>query len=271
MPRKDIAEVRMIDGIDQCMHLKRQKVGFSIERPELKLNVFLHFINPVSMTYNGKLMRMSANCCYIGTIGEPLYYIAEHLSMLHNFVHFKIADAVEIERLGLPLNTPFYTDMQEDITATVERMEWAIGAKDNISSSFDPSRMFEDLLYRLAQERKTGNVAVGGYNQEHTFDTLRTQLYVDPASWTVKKMAEFVHLSRAHFSVRYKEIFGVTPNADINTAALLCACKLLTTTRMNIGDVGRASGYSGSAYFIKQFKAKYGMTPTEYRRINQFH
>lgn len=258
----------MIEGIDQCMHLKRQKVGFFIERESLKMNVFLHFINPVSMRYNGKIMRMSANCCYIGTVGSALYYVAEHLSMLHNFVHFRIEDITQIEQLGLPLNTPFYTEMQEDITTTVERIEWSIGAKVSNSSVFDPSRMFEDLLHRLAQERKAGNVAVGGYNQAHTFDTLRTQLYVDPAAWSVAKMAEFVHLSRAHFSVRYKDIFGVTPNSDINTAALLYACKLLTTTQMSVGDIGRSSGFSGAAYFIKQFKLKYGMTPNEYRRSN---
>ena len=81
-------------------------------------------------------------------------------------------------------------------------------------------------------------------------------------------MAEFVHLSRAHFSVKYKDIFGVTPNADINTAALLCACKLLSTTQMSVADISRTVGFSGAAYFIKQFKVKYGMTPTEYRRFN---
>lgn len=257
----------MITKIDQCMHLKRQKIGFAIERDELKLNVFLHFINPVSMVYNGKLMRMSANCCYIGTYGTPLYYVAEHVSMLHNFVHFRIDDITGIERMGLPLDTPFYTDLQEDITTTVERIEWAKGAQ-TLNATHNPERMFEDLLHRLAHEKKAGNVAVGGYNQVHTFDTLRTQLYVDPAAWSVEKMAEFVHLSRAHFSVKYKDIFGVTPNADINTAALLCACKLLSTTQMSVADISRTVGFSGAAYFIKQFKVKYGMTPTEYRRFN---
>ena len=129
-------------------------------------------------------MRMSANCCYIGTYGSPLYYVAEHISMLHNFVHFKIEDINKLEQIGLPLNTPFYTDMQEDITTTVERIEWAKGAEANRKMMLDPERMFEDLMYRLAVERKSGNVAVGGYNQAHTFDTLRTQLYVDPAAWT---------------------------------------------------------------------------------------
>ncbi len=261
----------MILQIDQCMHLKRQKVGFYIERNELQMNVFLHFINPVSMMYNGKLMRMSANCCYIGTYGTPLYYIAEHISMLHNFVHFQIEDINQLQRMGLPLNAPFYTDLQEDITTTVERVEWAKGAGVNGSVNIDPERMFEDLLCRLAVERKTGNVAVGGYNQAHSFDTLRTQLYVDPGAWSVEKMADFVHLSRAHFSVKYKDIFGTTPNADINAAALLCACKLLSTTQMSVGEVGKTVGFSGTAYFIKQFKAKYGMTPTEYRKHNTLY
>ena len=258
----------MILQVDQCMHLKRQKVGFAIERKPLKLNVFLHFINPITMLYNGKMMRMSANCCYIGTYGSPLYYTAEHISMLHNFVHFKIDDISKIEQLGLPLNTPFYTDLQEDITTTVERIEYAKGAGQNASVMLDPERMFEDLMRRLAHERNLGNVAIGGYTQAHTFDTLRTQLYVDPASWNVVKMAEFVHLSRAHFSVRYKDIFGVSPNADKNTAALLCACKLLSTSDMSISDIGKAVGFSGAAYFIKQFKACYNMTPAEYRRQN---
>ena len=258
----------MILQVDQCMHLKRQKIGFHIEREPLNVNVFLHFINPVSMIYNGKLMRMSANCCYIGTIGSPLYYEAEHISMLHNFVHFRIDDLSRIEKLGLPLNTPFYTDLQEDITTTVERIEWAKGASQHLSVMLDPTRMFEDLLHRLSVERKSGSVAVGGYNQAHTFDTLRTQLYVEPSMWSVEKMAEFVHLSRAHFSVRYKDIFGVTPNADINTAALLCACKLLSTTKLSVSEISKKVGFSGAAYFIKQFKAKYGMTPTEYRKLN---
>ena len=258
----------MILQVDQCMHLKRQKIGFRIDRDKLAMNVFLHFINPVSMVYNGKMMRMSANCCFIGTIGSPIHYAAEHMSMLHNFVHFRISDESKLEQLGLPLNTPFYTDLQEDITTTVERMEYAKGALQRRGVMLDPESMFEDLMRRLAIERKTGNVALGGYNQVHTFDTLRTQLYVDPAAWSVEKMAEFVHLSRAHFSVKYKDIFGVTPNADINTAALLYACKLLSTTQMSIGDVGKTVGFSGSAYFIKQFKSKYNMTPMEYRKLN---
>ena len=252
--------------IEQCMHLKRQKIGFHIEREELHTNIFLHFINPVSIMHKGKLVRVSANCCYIGSKGSYIYYKAEHISLLHNFVHFDIDDISYIERLGIPLDTPFYTDMQDDITDTIEKMEWSKGAHNSVILP-PPGSSFEDLLHRLAVERKS-NGAAQGYAHEHTFDNLRTQIYLDPGAWNVEKMAEYGHLSRSHFSIRYKEQFGVTPNVDINTAAMLVACRMLSTTQMSVSKISRSVGYARSDYFIRLFKQKYGMTPIEYRKIN---
>ncbi len=253
-------------NIEQCMHLKRQKLGFFIEREQLHTNIFLHFINPVSIFHKGRIIRVSANCCYIGTAGTYIYYSAEHISMLHNFVHFETEDVHDIERLGLPLNTPFYTDMQDDITDTVEKIEWSKGAHNSVILP-PASSLFEDLLHRLALERKSA-AGPSGYTQDHTFDTLRTQIYIDPGAWNVEKMAEYVHLSRSHFSIKYKELFGVTPNADINTAALLVACKLLTTTDQAVNKISSAVGYARSDYFIRLFREKYGMTPAEYRKCS---
>lgn len=250
------------------MHLKRQKIGFYIERESLHTNIFLHFINPVSIQHKGKLVRVSANCCYIGTVGSYIYYKAEHISLLHNFVHFGIDDIGELERLGLPLNTPFYTDLQDDITDTIEKMEWSKGAHNSVILP-PPDSNFEDLLRRLSVEKNSNNM-LAGYAQEHTFDNLRTNIYIEPGAWNVEKMAEFVHLSRSHFSIKYKDMFGVTPNADINNAALLCACRLLCTTTLSVGKIGKIVGYARADYFIRLFKNKYGVTPVEYRKYDMF-
>ncbi len=252
--------------IEQCMHLKRQKIGFYIEREKLHTNIFLHFINPVSVYYKEKLLRVSANCCYIGTAGSYIYYKAEHISLLHNFVHFEIDDINCIERLGLPLNTPFYTDMQDDITDTIEKMEWSKGAHNSVILP-PPASVFEDLLHRLSVEKNTHGMSAG-YTQEHTFDSLRTQIYIDPGAWDVEKMADYVHLSRSHFSIKYKDMFGVSPNADINTAAMLVACKMLSTTALSVSKISKSVGYARSDYFIKLFKRKYGMTPIEFRKFS---
>jgi AraC-like DNA-binding protein len=106
------------------------------------------------------------------------------------------------------------------------------------------------------------------YTDRHDLDNLRTQVYLHPGQWNVTKMAEYVHLSRSHFSLKYKEVFGVTPNFDINTAAMLEASKLLITTDLSVNKIGKRLGYSRSDYFIRIFKEKYGVTPIEYRKIN---
>ena len=162
-------EIQLELRIGQCMHLKRQKLGFFIEREHLSTNIFLHFINPVSLVHKGKTIRVSANCCYIGTAGTYIYYNAEHISMLHNFVHFDIDDIGYIERMGLPLNTPFYTDLQDDITDTVEKIEWSMGAQNSLILP-PPQSLFDDLMHRLAVERNSS--VLSGYAQDHTFDVL---------------------------------------------------------------------------------------------------
>ncbi len=258
----------MITKVDQCMHLKRQEIGFFIDRQPLKVNVFLHFINPISLVYNGKLVKLSANCCYIGTCGTPLYYTAEHISMLHNFVHFKITDISKLEELGLPLNTPFYTNMQDDITKTIEQIEYTLGANAAYSNQImKPELMFEELLSRLAFEKQK-DVGVGGYDRERNFDNLRTQIYIDPSEWNVEKMSDYVHLTRSHFSIKYKQMFGVSPNTDINMASMLVAGKLLSTTSLTVKDISSSLGYKSTTYFIKLFKSHYGTTPDAYRKNN---
>ena len=258
----------VITLIDQCMHLKRQEIGFEIEREKPYCNLFLHFINPVSIMYNGKLVKLGANCCYICTTDSYVYYKAEYISMLHNFVHFSVDDISDLEKYGVPLNTPFYTDLQEEITLAVERMEWAMNAKT--PEILPPIiNIFEDLLYKLGEEKKQNNASMG-YAKEHSFNDLRSQVYARPSEWTVERMAESVHISRSHFSVKYKEMFGVTPNADINNAALLASCKLLSSTDYTVEKIGKMVGFPYTAYFITVFKKKYGVTPNEYRKTYCF-
>ncbi len=255
--------------IGQCMHLKRQKVGFVLKREKLSDYVFLHFINPVTIMHKNKLVSLSANCCYIATKGAALYYKADRISMFHNFVHFDTDDRGELEMLGLPLDTPFFTDLQGDITLTVERMEWSKEAGEDASLIPAADIMFEELLRKLAVEIKTKTLS-SGYTYEHIFNDLRTKLYIDPSAWSVSKMAEEAHLSRSHFTVKYKALFGVTPNIDKNSAALLVASKLLLTTDHSINKIGKMVGYTRSDYFINLFKGKYGVTPGEFRRNNTF-
>lgn len=247
----------------QSMHLKRQTRGFAITRDSVYCYLFLHFINPVEIINNGHLVQTSSNACYICTPGSPIYYKAEIIDLLHNFIHFEVDDPEEFARKGLPLNTVFYTDMQESITRDVEYMDWTRTSRqqphlNRLNSVID--KFFDSL----AAEQKKNKISLG-QNSQVALDNLRSMIYISPADWNVESMANFVHLSRSHFSIKYKERFGISPNEDLTQAALLLATRYLTNSNMQVYDIAYECGFSSPEYFIRIFKTKKGITPGKFR------
>ena len=76
---------------EQAMHLKHQKVGFTINAVA-RSYIFLHFINPITIYLNGEEITTSSNACIIYPPGSRLHYTAKKIRMMHNFLHFDIED-----------------------------------------------------------------------------------------------------------------------------------------------------------------------------------
>ncbi len=252
--------------LEQCMHLKRQEKGFSITRDRVKCYLFCHFINPVDVVSQGKLIRTSANACMLWTPGSPVFYKAEIIYLFHNFIHFQVDDPEAFARIGVPLNCLFYTEMQDRITRTVEQLEFFLGLGEEERKP-QLSEMLSDLFTGLTEEQKNQRITIGR-STHYAFDNLRSMIYISPAEWSVEKMAEYVYLSRSYFSIRYKDYYGISPNEDLIQASLLLAVRLLTTTRMQVTDVAYECGFRSLEYFIRLFKSKYGVTPGKYRELN---
>ena len=249
--------------LHQSMHLKRQAKGFAITRDSVYCYVFLHFINPVEIINNGHLVQTSSNACYICTPGSPVYYKAGMIELLHNFIHFEVDDPDEFVKKGLPLNQVFYTNMQESITRDIEYMDWIRTAR--IQSHMQKLNSVIDKFFdSLASEQKKNKVSLG-QSAQVALDNLRSMIYISPSDWNVESMANFVHLSRSHFSIKYKERFGISPNEDLTQASLLLAARYLTESNMQIYDIAYECGFSSPEYFIRIFKAKKGITPGKFR------
>ena len=63
-----------------------------------------------------------------------------------------------------------------------------------------------------------------------------------------------------------KEELGVAPAELAQTHRLLNAKRLLTDTRLPVGEVAMASGYSSLRRFNATFRERYGLTPTDLRK-----
>jgi transcriptional regulator GlxA family with amidase domain len=86
--------------------------------------------------------------------------------------------------------------------------------------------------------------------------------------WTVKEMSEIVDLSPAHLPRVFKINIGISPMAYLNTLRLEKARELLENTFLQVKQIGRRVGLKNDSHFTREFRKKFGFSPTEYRKLH---
>jgi len=76
-------------------------------------------------------------------------------------------------------------------------------------------------------------------------------------------------MSRAQLLRRLKSLTGNSPGFYIKTMRLEKAKEFLQTTELSVSEVSFKTGFGTPSNFSKVFTEKYGITPSQFRRINQ--
>lgn len=83
----------------------------------------------------------------------------------------------------------------------------------------------------------------------------------------MEEIAQLFHYNRRYLSSVFHEKTGGTIQDAIQDARLRCAEAYLLEAKMSVEESALQSGYSNYSAFIKAFKKKYSMTPTEFIRF----
>ena len=88
----------------------------------------------------------------------------------------------------------------------------------------------------------------------------------DPSrTFSLGKMAESVNLSAPYFCFLFKSITGVSPARYLKELRMQQAATLLTTTFLSVKEIVRRVGLADESHFVRDFKRRYGVTPSEFR------
>ncbi|MBO5221361.1 MAG: helix-turn-helix domain-containing protein [Clostridia bacterium] len=82
----------------------------------------------------------------------------------------------------------------------------------------------------------------------------------------LSRLAELFHYNEKYLGRKFKEETGETFRQYVNLLRLRHARKMLHTTTSDVVEIALASGFDNVSYFNRLFKARYGITPTEYRK-----
>ncbi|MGI9056825.1 MAG: helix-turn-helix transcriptional regulator [Pyrinomonadaceae bacterium] len=95
--------------------------------------------------------------------------------------------------------------------------------------------------------------------KEKLLDSLHLQ-------WTIEKLADAVGLSVPHFQKLFKSNVGLPPMTFLQDLRLEKASELLERTFLQIQEIRLQVGLQHDSHFTRDFKKKYGVNPTQYRR-----
>lgn len=85
----------------------------------------------------------------------------------------------------------------------------------------------------------------------------------------VEQIARDYHLDRSYLERTFKRDTGLSIREAITDFRIKKAQSLLRETSVPVADVAKNSGFGDRLYFSKFFKKKFGMSPSEYRKISK--
>ncbi len=132
-------------------------------------------------------------------------------------------------------------------------------------SSTAPTDMIAQLEERLEATRSSAGDRSSAYLAK--IRELRYNVYEEPQiEWTAETASAKIGISTSYFQHLYRQFLDISFNADVISARLALAERLLASTSLSVSEIAEKCGYPDASHFMKLFRKKKGRTASEYRK-----
>lgn len=243
---------------------------FIIDRPNgLSSWLFLLIKTPAVFKQSGSETTTKSNSFILYSNDAPQYYKASGNIYIDDWIHF-FADDIDIElfkTLEIPLNTVIELGDIDEISSVIRCTTYEFYSKGKFKTDITElylKMLFLKLSDKLLSQKYSPNRSMSVYFER--LQHLRNDILNSPCeNWTVDNMSERLSMSRSSFQHTYKKIFGTNVMSDVIESKLQRVKFYLSTTNMTLSQIAEQSGYASEIYMMRQFKEKYGITPTQFR------
>lgn len=165
------------------------------------------------------------------------------------------------------------------------------GFESSVVYSVAPSSQINDLFEEVIEELQNKRPAyekmcvakffniLSLFERKSAKETAPLGQYVDTISYIIQKMnreyeknyslddyAQMCCMGKFHFLRIFKGITGCSPIEYRNNIRIAHAKEMLADTDDLVEEISRNVGYASNVYFCDAFKAKVGISPTQYRK-----
>ncbi|MHB1152970.1 MAG: AraC family transcriptional regulator [Eubacteriales bacterium] len=253
----------------------KHDINFIVNRPpdsRSDLYVIMCFSTPYRiMTANG-LKEGKPGDCFINTPDFIQYHSGikeQNICFINDWIHIKsqkLGDIMNMYRL--PVNQiihtkdelllrPFLSDIRRELNYNMNFSQNKIDLQIEL--------MFIAISRALINSREINNESKR--TQYQNIYNLREDIISNKKyNYTVSDMANQMKLSVSRFNVLYKQIFNVSPKADLLNIKIEAAKLKLINTSDKLNIITGECCFSNEYYFSRVFFKKVGLPPGKYRQ-----
>ncbi|WP_432422310.1 AraC family transcriptional regulator [Rhizobium leguminosarum] len=126
------------------------------------------------------------------------------------------------------------------------------------------------LALRLASESDEAPPGLPALAGHQRLAPALTAMFLDPAHpWTLPKLADLCHISRATLARHFQRNLGRSADALLFNIRMSVAANELKETTNSTAAIAEVAGYRSEAAFQRVFKQHLGMTPAQWRRASR--
>lgn len=142
---------------------------------------------------------------------------------------------------------------------------------DAVSSDVIIAELKLIILYLTRESINPVNGKIQGSNTVHNENDIirRAQQYISEhirERISVPNVAAFVDVSPSYLTVLFHKCLQISPGEYIRRLKLQESKQMIRENNMNFTEIAAALQYSTVHHFSRQFKEKFGITPTEYAK-----
>lgn len=246
----------------------RHDADFQIQRPSGSGDYLMLLLKtPAIFTLNGEDIITEPDSFMLFRKGTPQLYRAYGAEFSNDWFHFSISD--DEMRFFKALDIPFDKVMPignlNGLSLIIKNMCY-----ENYSSNLyktDSVELYMKLFFIKLSEKIHASGKEGSSSYFDKMSILRSQIYNMPYNdWNIEGLAHQLTMSKSYFQHLYKEIFGISVMNDVIQSRIEHSKYLLSTTDIPITQIAQMCGYKCELHFMRQFKTRMQMTPSEYRK-----
>lgn len=132
------------------------------------------------------------------------------------------------------------------------------------AGSFQITKVMYDLIEFIVEDSITVSVpdTIPDW-LKHTCSEMHRSDYLKQG---LQKLFDISCKCPEHVSRSFKKYLGLSPTEYMKSLRLEESRKLLSITDLPMNEISDACGFSSQSYFIRTFKANYGITPLQFRK-----